>query len=814
MGSRKRSNARRQTSGRLVRPAGEGEVAPATKDRGDSSRAPQHDASVLNHDDTFPADEDLLQEEAAETEAFDESSLQPVQIPWREVAAAGILALLAMLPFYRVLWHGFIELDDAIYVRDNAKVLAGLTADGVSWAFRNFSASNWHPLTWISHMLDAQVWGAENIGGHHLTNVLLHGANTLFLWYALRVLTGAYWRSAAVAAIFAVHPLHVESVAWISERKDVLSACFGFLAIWAYAVWVRRGGTKAYALVLICHALSLMAKPMLVTLPCLLLLLDVWPLGRVAWLRKGQTLAHPPAEPAADGPRGMAMLVVEKLPLFVMSAAASVLTLKAQSATVMTLESLPLGMRLIGFLAGIGFYVRTTIWPADLAVIYSYPSHWPAWQVIFGALALLGFTGLGVWQFRRRAYLLIGWLWYLGLLVPVIGLVQVGSQAYADRYAYVPTIGLLIMAVWSVPALADARIGSASWRAAVGAVAAIALVFAVATIRQTRWWDSSKAMFEHAIDVWPDNYVAHNLLAYLLSKEQDFDRARLHAAEELRLQKNYAVEHDFYGDELAKYVMRPDAEPERIAEAEAHFRMMLELNDRIAKPHNNLGTILYRMGRTGEAEQEFRRAIALDRGYADPRVNLSVVQRAAGRDDEAQATLREAIQVAPTNVDARVRLGEVLAALNRPAEAVGEYEAACRLAPESVDAWLGLGHAHIANQQLNEAMESWMTAAELDKTRLEAPKLMAAVYLASRQGLQAALLYSVVAKSEPYVAENHINLGRALAASGRFLEAKASFQEALRLEPKNALAAECLREIEMDIAAAGGAATAPQVGAP
>ncbi len=503
----------------------------------------------------------------------------------RTILAALALLALTLAVYAPVGRFDFVQLDDPTYVTENPHVLGGLTGEAVAWAFTTGHAANWHPVTWLSHMLDVQLFGVA-AGPQHLVNLALHAANALLLFGLLVLLTGALWRSALVAALFAVHPLHVESVAWIAERKDVLSTFFLMLTLWAYAGFVRAAGPAAadappparrsrrvyYALVLVCFGLGLMAKPMLVTLPFVLLLLDIWPLGRLgpaapgagtppvnAGFRRREPTGSPKAagakrrskgRPAGAGTPGtpgtpgtLALLksawplVREKLPLLAMAVASSIVTLVAQQrgGAVTGFEIYPFALRLQNAVVSIVAYLRDALWPTGLTMLYPFPSAVPGYQVA-GAAAVLAVISLGVYRLaRKEPYLLVGWLWYLGTLVPVAGLVQVGVQARADRYTYVPLIGIFIMVAWGVAALVGRRpvLRVAVSAAAVGAIVGCALTTRV----QAGYWKDSVALFTRAttITLHVDEYEAHMSLGTTLGDQGRVDEAREHFAEAVRL---------------------------------------------------------------------------------------------------------------------------------------------------------------------------------------------------------------------------------------------------------------------------------------
>src|SRR5215210_126756 len=425
----------------------------------------------------------------------------------RPVLLAAALALLTLAAFWPTLGNGFVNLDDTLYVTANPMVRNGFSREGLAWVWTANVANNWHPLTVLSQMLDCQLFGV-NPAGHHFTSLLFHLADVLLLFEVLRRMTGAAGRSTAVAGLFAVHPLHVESVAWVAERKDVLSALFWILAMGAYGRYARRPSAGRYLLVALAMALGLMAKPMVVTLPFVLLLLDVWPLERL--------------RPGPGWRRRLAWLTAEKLPLLGLSAAASLVTLRYQTTSLVSLEALPWRLRVANAAVSYAAYLGKTLLPRNLSVFYPIPVEIPFWKAAGAALLIAGLTALVVWKWRKEPWLTVGWLWFLGTLVPVIGLVQVGRQAMADRYTYIPSIGLFLAICWGLPALAASR----RWRAALAVSAVLALMTLTAATRaQVRHWADSVTLYRHALAVTRGNYVANIGLARALASRRDWSGA-------------------------------------------------------------------------------------------------------------------------------------------------------------------------------------------------------------------------------------------------------------------------------------------------
>jgi Tfp pilus assembly protein PilF len=554
--------------------------------------------------------------------------------------------------------HGFVSFDDGDYVSENPMVAGGLTWHGVSWALTTGYASNWHPLTWLSHMLDVELYGL-NTGPHHLTNELLHIANTLLLFGLLYRMTAALGRSAFVAGLFAVHPLHVESVAWIAERKDVLSTLFGILTLWAYVAYGRRPGLRRYLTVALLFALGLMAKPMLVTLPFVMLLLDFWPLGRLS--------------PAPNGRWAIGALVWEKLPLLALAAASSIVTFVVQQrgGAVMGLETIPLNLRVANALVSYVAYIGKMLWPARLAAFYPYVGSLPGWRVAGASLGLIAVSVAVLWMGMRRPYLPVGWFWYLGTLVPVIGLVQVGSQPLADRYTYLPLIGLFIMVSWGVPEL---LIRWPLARIALPAAAVVVISGCAFTARaQVRNWESSTALWTHALEVTKGNYLAYNNLGNVLAKQGKFDDAAAQYTEALRIKPDYAFAHNNLGRALTSQG--------KIGEAIEHYSEALRIEPDYADAHNNMGIARADEGKLDEAIAHYSRALHTKPDFADAHNNLGIVLAKLGRADEAIHEFSEAIRIKPDYPEAHNNLGVVLASQGRVREAISQYSEALRLKP-------------------------------------------------------------------------------------------------------------------------------------
>ena len=529
-----------------------------------------------------------------------------------------ILITAVLLVYWQVGDHEFINYDDNVYITDNAQVQKGLTSNGIIWAFTTSHTGNWHPLAWISHMLDCELYGL-NPGGHHLTNVLLHMANAILLFVVLRWMTGAIWRSGLVAALFALHPLHVESVAWAAERKDVLSTFFWMLTMVAYVHYVNRPGGKRYFLVLVTFFLGLMAKPMLVTLPFVLLLLDYWPLNRFKPRAVTGSVEDQPLgfRSSGDDKSPILKAVMEKTPLFVMSLFSCVVTVMAQqeAGAISTLEIVPFKLRIANGLVSFVAYMGKMIWPQDLAVFYPHPgSDLQIWKPVAAGLFLLIVSTVALWVAQRCRYVLVGWLWYLGTLVPVIGLVQVGEQAMADRYTYVPLIGLFIVVVWG---FADLVKGWRSRRWVVSVSAAVMVLALMAgSWLQVAHWKNSVKLFKHALDATSNNYVAHYNLGNALALQGKLTGAVSHYNKALQINPDHAEAHL----NLAVGLDRQGKHQEAIQ----HYAEVLRISPHDAQSHNNLGVALAEQGRLKEAVAHFTEALRIDPNFKEAQRNLDL----------------------------------------------------------------------------------------------------------------------------------------------------------------------------------------------
>ena len=598
-----------------------------------------------------------------------------------------LLSLTVLAVFWQVQNHAFIHLDDTEYVTDNIHVRTGLRWNNITWAFTSTHAANWHPLTWLSHMLDCELFGL-NPKGHHLTSLLFHLVNSLVLFVLLKRMTGTSWRSGFVAALFAIHPLHVESVAWVAERKDVLSTFFLFLALLSYIWYVERPRFYRYLSIILSFALGLMAKPMLVTLPFLLLLLDFWPLERFKLGPSGnnQTAAHRPPINAKKPWRQALALLMEKIPLFVLAAASSLVTFMVQKSagSVGSLEIYPFKLRLANALLSYVRYIIKMIWPQNLAVFYPHPGQGlPMWQAALAGLMLVAISTAVIRAGRRYPYLPVGWLWYVGTLVPVIGLVQVGAQAMADRYTYVPLIGLFVMISWGVVDWMG------SWRyakpALTGAAASLLGALMVCTFLQVRYWENSLTLFEHTLRVTNNNSQIHNNLANVLTQKGMLQEAIPHYTKALEINPNNADAHTNLGVALAHQG--------KLEDAIKHYSEALRLKPTSPELHNNLGVALFRRGHIPGAIDHYLTAVQLKPDYAEAYNNLGNALAQQEELVEAEAFYAKALKIRADYPEAHNNLGVALARQGKLDVAIAHFREAVRLKPDYLQARANLQFA-------------------------------------------------------------------------------------------------------------------------
>ncbi len=556
------------------------------------------------------------------------------------ILSCTVLIVATIVVYWQVGKCDFINYDDNVYVFENSFVKSGLTSESIAWAFTSTYASNWHPITWLSHIVDVQLFGLDP-RGHHLTNVIIHVATTLLLFLLLFRVTDVAWKSFSVAALFALHPLHVESVAWVAERKDVLSAFFWFLTLFLYIEWVKNKSRILYVIILITYTLGLMSKPMLVTLPVVMLLVDYWPLQRhIAHIENAK-------EKQAPGLLNwMVFSLREKIPFLLLSVVSSVTTIYAQNkgGALKTLDLFSLWQRMGNAVTSYCKYLFKTVWPTDLAIYYPFPKSIVIWQVVLSFIVLLLVTVMALNVRKRHPYFVVGWLWFLVTLIPVIGFVQVGDQAMADRYTYIPLTGVFIASVWGFPDLKNKKIFSLL-------VTVILVVLSSVTWHQTKYWRNSITLFQHSIEATSDNYIAHNNLGIAYAGKGMYEEAIDNYIKAIEIKPNYVDAHYNLGNALYK-VKYYDAAIEQ-------YVITIEMYPEHQKAHNNLGYIYAEMGVFDNAILEYNKAIELNPYYITAYVNLGEALMRTGKINEAEVVYRKILDINSNVNVANDRLNEI-----------------------------------------------------------------------------------------------------------------------------------------------------------
>ena len=624
--------------------------------------------------------------------------------------------------FLPCLWNDFTNFDDPIYVIHNGHVHHGFSWGAIRWAFMSFYAANWHPITWLSHIADFTIFGPGQPWGHHLTSIILHSANVSLLFLFLSTATGSTWRSTAVAILFGVHPIHVESVAWIAERKDVLNAFFALLTLLAYLRWARDSQSRPkswYFLALVCFALSLGSKPMSVTLPFLFLLLDYWPLQRV----QSRTLRR---------------AIAEKIPFFFLALAVGVMTIVAQKSAHAIKLDVPMSIRAGNAVVSVSRYLGKLFWPHDLVVFYPYTP--PSLAVtVFSVLLLLVISTAGLIWRRSLPWLFFGWWWFLVTLLPVIGLIQVGAQAMADRYMYWPSIGAFVAVVWGAVYLFDTLkmprpvLAPVAWLLVIGAAAG--------SVRQISFWKNSEILFRHALAIIPENSLAHLNLGVALADRGAYSEALIHLREAARLGPRDPDAHLNLG-----MALRESQQP---SEAIGEFQMALRVKPDYAKAHANLAIVFQEQNDLEGAINEYRKALSIESGFPDVHVGLGLALQGSGQIDAALEEFEHAIRQDPSYSGAHSNRGIVLEKLGRLDDAVSEYQTALKLDPKNADASLNLPVA-------------LFKAGHIDDAIAQARALI---------------------KQRPDYAEAYFNLGGMLYSKNDFDGAIDAYRRALQLKP-------------------------------
>ncbi len=653
------------------------------------------------------------------------------------------LTVVTLAVYVQVYRHDFVDLDDGAYVFGNYHVSSGLSWQNSVWAFTAGHSGNWHPITWLSHMLDCQLFDL-NPGPQHLVSVFIHVVNVLLLFLFLQNATGVLWRSASVAALFALHPLHVESVAWIAERKDVLSTFFGLCALQMYVSYARKPGMYRYLLSLGLFALGLMAKPMLVTLPFVMLLLDYWPLHRFV------PAFHSPRQQAKEARQSrdhrlwdsVLPLFREKVPFFLLAAVSSIVTFGVQNrgGAVQSIDLVPFAIRVANAVRSYAAYLAKTLCPTDLSIFYRLQlTGYSNFLTVMTFLLLAGFTWSVIRVARRYPYLAVGWLWYLGTLVPVIGLVQVGEQARADRYTYVPLIGIFIAITWGLSEIAARRLSTGKALRVV--MPALVAACSFVSWQQVQYWRNTITLASHAVAIDGDNYMARQMLGMGFAKSNKI---------------NDAI------SELSKaHQLRP-----------ANVSIM-----------GNLGTLLYQVGEVKQAHDLFTRALKLKPDDPVALRNMGRICFAQGKFAEAADFYRQALRTAPDNYLVQRLLGDALTKLGRAQEAIDAYNTVLRIRPQDAEALVGLATVLAGQGKMADSASFAQRALQIDPKNAETHNLFGKVLLQQGQADQAIMHFTEALRIKPEYGEAHYNMGVALQTQGRILDATSHYRETIKLQP-------------------------------
>ncbi len=652
------------------------------------------------------------------------------------------LAVATLAVYWQVLDNDFVHYDDNDYITENLRVQKGVTFDNLTWAFASSHATNWHPITWISHMIDCQLYGL-NPKGHHLTSLLFHVANTLLLLLIFVRMTGALWQSSFVAALFALHPLHVESVAWVAERKDVLSTFFMMLTLWVYTIYVKKGGVRRYLLVVLFFVLGLMSKPMLVTLPFVLLMLDFWPLGRLGLIRDTRnevTGQHTDERP------NIFRLVLEKVPFFALAVGSSIVTFIVQErgGSVKLLEQYSIQTRIVNANVAYIEYIVNMVWPVKLAVLYPHPGNsLPIWKGVVTGLVMVLITVLVIRKARKIQYLAVGWFWYIVTLIPVIGIVQVGSQAMADRYTYITLIGLFVIIAWSANDLLSKWLRRKIW---LGTLAAIILpVLIVLTWKQVQYWEDSITLYKHTLKHTSNNVHIHNNLGNVLKKRGRTEEAIKHYLQALRLKPDYVKAHYNLGIAYADSGMHKEAIDK--------YKQVIRIDPDNAWAHNNLSNAYGALGMYKEAIEECKKAIRINPDFAVAHYNLGNTYGESGMYKEAIEAYKQVIRINPDFADAHSNLGYAYLSSSMHKEAIEAYKQVIRIHPDSAWAYYNLGIAFADSGMYKEAIEACKKAIRIDPDYVKAHYNLGIAYLSLNDRGSALEQYKILKSLDPKLAK-------------------------------------------------------------
>ena len=679
------------------------------------------------------------------------------------------LVLIAVAVYWRVTGFDFVNYDDPTYISENPHVQRGLTPSSVGWAFRTTELSSWYPLTWMSFLLDVSLFGTSAVGPH-FTNILLHAANAALLFLLLRMLTGAQWRSALVAGLFVLHPLHVESVAWVAERKDVLSTFFGLLALLMYAGYVRGGKLRRryYLLTLLFFVLAMLSKPMLVTLPFIMLLLDYWPMKRSRWHAFG-------------------VLLREKMPFFALAVIFGVITVAVHQNTdvLVSLSDVPLAARIQNALVSYARYLGKAIWPVDLIVPYPYHGTWPPVVTLLAALLFCGLSFMSVSVGRRRPFVLVGWTWFVVTLLPVIGIITWGSQSMAYRFTYFPLVGLFIIVVWA----GNEMLCSVNTPEIItGGIAAMLLVACAGrTVDQLSYWRDSETLFRHALSVDADNSVAYYGLGSHLVDTGRVDEGIQNFQLALKISRN--------SPEMLHSLGKAWAKKGNYSEAVSFYKQAVALKPRFAEAHCSFGNALVELKQFEQAGNEFNESLRLDPDQSEAYCGLGNLSADEGKPDEAMAYYRKALEINSADAVAHCGMGNLFSQMSRWADAVNEYQMALRFKPHFVEAENNLGTVMLRTGHVEEAMQYFRVVLDDEPNHLGAHVNLGNALMTLGKMNDAATEFSEAVTLNTNSLPAQFGLGVVSAQLGRRTDAVAHLTEALRLKPDLAAARQLLEKL-------------------
>ena len=701
-----------------------------------------------------------------------ESEHPVMDIPYKNLKIlliGSLLVILTLILYWQVKDNDFVNYDDPCYITANQTLRKGITPEGVACAFTSCAINKdtplWHPLTWLSLMVDYRLYGLKP-AGYHLTNLFLHIANTLLLFLILNRMTQAPWRSAFVAALFAVHPFHVESVAWATERKDVLSTCFGLLTVGTYLCYVERPVLWKKTLMLVFFSLGLMAKSMLVTLPFVLILLDYWPLRRFS---SGERVIVNQQVPKSSGPKktgkktsrqiparpeitnvgktshaaalGIRPLLWEKVPFIILSILASIITFYFHQKTGGIATMIPLGQRLGNAALSYASYLWKMFWPTNLAFFYPYQNPLPAGQVAASAILLLLITAGVLYLRNRKPYLLTGWFWYLGTLVPVIGIVQAGNQAMADRYTYIPLVGLFIMIAWGTYDLAH-KLPQHKIVLSLAAIAVLAALSAAAW-EQIGYWNNNIVLYEHAIAATSGNYLAHHQLGVFFVDQRKIKEALPHFSEALRIKPDFALAHIGLGNALMLQG--------KLAEAEGQFREAIRIGPPLPETYLGMGTLMQTRGKTDEGIAYLRKALEIDPSYPRTYLLLGNLLSNQGKTDDAIAYYRKAAEFDPDYSDAaHINLGIALRSRGKIPEAMAQYREAIRINPKNINAYINLGNILVEQGKTEDGIHQFREVLQIEPGNINALNRLGCALLLQGKTAEAVLHFRRVLSLQPH----------------------------------------------------------------